>query len=55
MSTMKKVNWELDLGHKRYSGTIEVDDDATDRDIDEEVRQMFFDSGMVQYNWEEVE
>lgn len=52
---MKKVNWELSIGNERLTGSIVVDDDATDRDIDEQVRTEMFDSGVAQYNWEVAE
>ena len=52
---MKTVNWELSIGHERLEGTIVVDDDATDRDIEEEVKSAMFDSGVAQYNWEVAE
>lgn len=52
---MKTVNYDMAVGGVVKYGTIQVDDDATAKEIDALVFDDATSSGLLSYNWEVVE
>jgi ribosomal protein L23 len=50
---MRAINWTVSMGMAadKQSGTIEVEDDATDEEIEEAVREEVF--NVVSWGWSE--
>ena len=51
---MRVIAWEIDTGFAGgiHEGEFEVDDDATDAEIDEMVQQELW--NLIEYSWREV-
>lgn len=48
---MKKVNYDFSWGFNSYEGSIEVDDDTGDHEIDRLVIDDILSIGIISYNW----
>lgn len=50
---MRKIKWYLDTGYAGadYEGEFEVEDDATDKEIDEEAREYALEK--IEWGWQE--
>lgn len=49
---MRIIQWVLETGFATYEGRIEVEDNATDEEIDAEVRGKVF--NWIEWGWHEV-
>lgn len=48
---MKTVHFDFSWGYENYEGTIEVDDNVTDHEIDRMVIDEILSIGVISYNW----
>jgi hypothetical protein len=54
----RKIKWCVEMinNHSAQTeGEIEVEDDATDEDIEQAVTDAIFGSGLISYGWHEVD